>query len=140
MTPAPLMGAVIGGVTIIVPDYDAGIAFYCGVLGFDLIENLDQGHKRWVTVAPPAGVGSAQGRATRVILARAETAEQRAAIGQHGGGRVWLFLHSPDFARDHAAMLAAGVDFEEEPRPEAYGTVAVWRDPFGNRWDLIGLA
>ncbi len=72
------------------------------------------------------------------MLARAEGADQTAVIGHQAGGRVFLFLQTDDFARDHAAMLAAGVMFEEPPRHEPYGSVAVWRDPFGNRWDLIG--
>ena len=88
------------------------------------------GTKRWVTVQPPGG-------GTRLVLARAEGEAQRRAIGLQGAGRVWLFLETDDFARDHRAMLDAGVTFEEEPRHEPYGTVAVWRDPFGNRWDLI---
>jgi len=124
-------GARIGAISVIVPDYDAGIAFYVGTLGFDLTEDIDQGRKRWVTVCPPGG-------GTRVVLARAETPEQVAAIGAQGAGRVWLFLHTDNFNRDHLAMLAAGVVFEEQPRSEPYGCVAVWRDPFGNRWDLIG--
>ncbi len=126
-----LSGARIGALSVIVPDYDAGIAFYVGVLGFDLLEDTPQGHKRWVTVCPPGG-------GARIVIARAETAAQTAAIGAQGAGRVWLFLHSQNFTRDHAAMLAAGVVFEEAPRHEVYGSVAVWRDPFGNRWDLIG--
>lgn len=113
------------------PDYDQAIAFYVGKLGFRLTEDIDQGRKRWVTVEPPGG-------GTRLVLARAEGPEQLAAIGHQAGGRVFLFLQTDDFARDHAAMRAAGVSFEAAPRPEAYGTVAVWRDPFGNRWDLIG--
>jgi uncharacterized glyoxalase superfamily protein PhnB len=84
-----------------------------------------------VTVEPPGG-------GTRLVLARAEGPAQVAAIGNQAGGRVFLFLQTDDFARDHAAMLAAGVTFEEDPRHEPYGSVAVWRDPFGNRWDLIG--
>jgi catechol 2,3-dioxygenase-like lactoylglutathione lyase family enzyme len=121
----------IGAITIIVPDYDAGIAFYVGVMGFTLTQDVDQGHKRWVTVEPPGG-------GTRLVLARAENAQQQAAIGHQGAGRVWLFLQSDNFTRDHARMQAAGVTFEEDPRHEPYGSVAVWRDPFGNRWDLIG--
>ncbi len=113
------------------PDYDAGIAFYVGKLGFRLTEDIDQGRKRWVTVEPPGG-------GTRLVLAQAEGPVQTAAIGNQAGGRVFLFLSTDDFARDHAAMLAAGVSFEEAPRHEPYGSVAVWRDPFGNRWDLIG--
>lgn len=121
----------IAALSILVPDYDAGIAFYVGVLGFDLTEDIDQGRKRWVTVCLPGGD-------TRIVLARADTPAQVAAIGAQGAGRVWLFLHSDDFAYDHSAMQAAGVIFEEAPRREPYGQVAVWRDPFGNRWDLIG--
>lgn len=125
-----MTGAVLGLVSLIVPDYDEAIAFYCGKLGFRLIEDLDQGTKRWVTVQPPGG-------GTRIVLAQAEGQEQTAAIGKQGAGRVWLFLQTDDFARDHAAMLASGIVFEEAPRREPYGTVAVWRDDFGNRWDLI---
>jgi catechol 2,3-dioxygenase-like lactoylglutathione lyase family enzyme len=121
----------ISAVSLIVPDYDAAIAFYVGVMGFTLTEDIDQGHKRWVTVEPPGG-------GTRLVLARADGPAQQAAIGNQGAGRVWLFLRSDDFVRDHAAMLAAGVQFDEVPRHEPYGSVAVWRDPFGNRWDLIG--
>lgn len=116
--------------SLLVPDYDAGIAFFCQGLGFRLLEDLPQGHKRWVTIAPPAGE-------IRLVLARAEDAAQRAALGNQAGGRVWLFLQSEDFAADAARITAAGGQFEEPPRHEAYGTVAVWRDPFGNRWDLI---
>jgi catechol 2,3-dioxygenase-like lactoylglutathione lyase family enzyme len=123
----------LGALTIIVPDYDAGIAFYHHQLGFTLTEDIDQGHKRWVTVQPPGG-------GVKIVLARAEDDAQLACIGAQGGGRVWLFLQSDDFDRDHTAMLKAGVLFEETPRDEIYGRVAVWRDPFGNRWDLIGPA
>lgn len=119
--------------TLIVPDYDAAIAFYCGAMGFGLAEDVDQGHKRWVRVTPPQGGGS-------FILAQAATKAQRAAIGQQGAGRVWLFLETDDFARDHARLTQAGVVFEEEPRHEPYGSVAVFQDPFGNRWDLIQRA
>ncbi len=86
--------------------------------------------KRWVTVEPPGG-------GLRLVLAQAETPAQAAAIGNQCGGRVFLFLQTDDFARDQAALLAAGIWFEEQPRREPYGTVAVWRDPWGNRWDLI---
>ena len=120
----------LGAVALIVPDYQAGLDFYVGKLGLTLIEDVDQGRKRWVTVAPPGG-GCA------LVLARADSPAQQAAIGAQGAGRVWLFLETLDFAKDHAAMLAAGVVFEEAPRHEDYGIVAVWRDPFGNRWDLI---
>ena len=116
-----------------IPDYDAAIDFYCGVLGFHLAEDVDQGHKRWVRIIPP---GASQGS---LILACAVGDRQRAIIGDQFGGRVGLFLQTDDFARDHAAMLAKGVVFEESPRREPYGTVAVWQDPFGNRWDLLQL-
>jgi len=119
--------------SILVPDYDAGLAFFVGQLGFDLIEDTDQGHKRWVKVAP-------KGAETAFLLARADTPEQVAAIGNQGGGRVWLILETDDFARDHAAYVANGITFEEQPRHEPYGTVAVFGDPFGNRWDLIEFA
>ena len=125
------VGAVLAAVSLIVPDYDAAIGFYCETLGFRLTEDIDQGHKRWVTVEPPGG-------GARLVLAQAVGPAQQAAIGTQGGGRVWLFLRTDDFDRDHQAMLRAGVVFEESPRDEVYGRVAVWRDPFGNRWDLIG--
>ena len=120
--------------SVLVPDYDAGIAFFTGVLGFALLEDSDMGGgKRWVRVAPP-------GAETAILLARADGPRQEAAIGEQGGGRVWLFLETDDFARDHAAFTARGVMFEEAPRHEPYGTVAVFCDPFGNRWDLIEFA
>ncbi|MCZ8080734.1 MAG: VOC family protein [Rhodobacteraceae bacterium] len=120
----------LAGVSLIVPDYDSAIAFFVTALGFRLTADLDQGHKRWVTVEPPGG-------GCRLILARAEGPDQQAAIGMQGAGRVWLFLETDDFTRDHTRMMAHGVVFEEAPRHEPYGIVAVWRDPFGNRWDLI---
>lgn len=122
--------ARISALALVVPDYDVAIAFYVGVMGFRLTEDIDQGAKRWVTVEPPGG-------GTRLVLARAEGAVQHAAIGNQTGGRVFLFLATDDFDRDHARMTAAGVVFEEAPRNEPYGKVAVWRDPFGNRWDMI---
>ncbi len=121
----------ISAVSLVVPDYDAAIAFYVGQMGFELLSDEDQGRgKRWVTVAPPGG-------GTALLLAKAVGNRQVAAIGDQTGGRVGFILETDDFARDHAAMWAAGVAFEEEPRQEPYGTVAVWRDPFGNRWDLL---
>ncbi len=121
-------------VSLLVPDYDAGIAFYTGQMGFDLLEDTDLGEgKRWVRVAPT-------GAQTAFLLARAVGDRQIAAIGNQGGGRVWLFLETNDFSADHARMIANGVAFEEAPRHEPYGTVAVFADPFGNRWDLIQFA
>lgn len=117
--------------TLIVPDYDAGIDFYVERLGFELLEDTPRGPtKRWVRVAP-------KGAETAILLARADGPAQEAAIGNQTGGRVGFFLQTDDFARDHAAMLANGVRFREAPRHEAYGTVAVFEDPFGNLWDLI---
>jgi catechol 2,3-dioxygenase-like lactoylglutathione lyase family enzyme len=120
----------IAALSIIVPDYTAGMSFYVDTLGFRLTADIEQGHKRWITVQAPGG-------GPDIVLARAENPAQRAMIGAQGGGRVWLFLETTDFTRDHAKMLASGVVFEEVPRHESYGIVAVWRDPFGNRWDLI---
>jgi predicted enzyme related to lactoylglutathione lyase len=119
---------------LIVPDYDDAIGFFCKGLGWTLCEDVAQGHKRWVTVQPPGG-------GCRLGLAQAEGATQSRTIGAQGGaqggGRVWLFLHTNDFAADQARLVAAGAVFEEIPRDEPYGRVAVWRDPWGNRWDLI---
>ncbi|MEM7665036.1 MAG: VOC family protein [Pseudomonadota bacterium] len=118
-------------VTLVVPDYDAGIAFYVGQLGFTLIEDTDMGGgKRWVVVAPSNG-------GAQLLLAKAATDSQTAAIGNQTGGRVAFFLETDDFADTHARFVAAGVTFHEEPRHEPYGTVAVFSDPFGNRWDLL---
>lgn len=119
-------------VALLVPDYDAGIAHYCGDLGFDLLEDTDRGSgKRWVRVAPSGSVGTA------LLLAVADGPDQQAAIGNQTGGRVGFFLQTDDFWRDHARYTAAGIAFAEEPRVEEYGTVAVFADAFGNRWDLI---
>ena len=120
----------LASVSLIVPDYDVAIAFYCGQMGFELVADIDQGCKRWVEVRPNGGGPS-------LVLARADGPVQEVAIGAQGAGRVWLFLQTDDFARDHARLLQAGVTFEEDPRDEIYGTVAVFRDLFGNRWDLI---
>ena len=125
------MGLALSAVTLVVPDYDAAIAFYVDGLGFEVRADLPQGPgKRWVLVAPPGG-------STALLLARAATEAQRSAIGNQTGGRVAFFLTTDDFARDAARLSAAGAMFEEAPRSESYGIVAVWRDPFGNRWDLI---
>jgi catechol 2,3-dioxygenase-like lactoylglutathione lyase family enzyme len=119
-------------VALVVDDYDRAKAFYCGVLGFACLQDEVQPEgKRWVVVRPKGGDGAA------LLLAQAASDEQRAAIGRQAGGRVGFFLKTDDFARDHAAMLAAGVRFLEAPRHEVYGTVAVFADPYGNRWDLI---
>jgi catechol 2,3-dioxygenase-like lactoylglutathione lyase family enzyme len=122
----------LGAITFLVRDYDEAIAFFTGALGFHLVEDSPQGDgKRWVTVAPRGSNG------TRLLLARAATDEQRANIGNQGGGRVFLFLQTDDFAADHARMRQHGVHFREEPRHEPYGTVVVFDDLYGNGWDLI---
>lgn len=119
-------------ISLLVADYDEAIAFYIGALGFTLIEDSDiGGGKRWVVVAPRPDAE------TRILLAKAATPEQAARIGDQAGGRVFLFLHTDDFASDHARMTAAGVQFLEPPRAEPYGTVAVFEDLCGNRWDLL---
>lgn len=122
----------IAAVTVVVPDYNDAIAHYCDGLGFDLIEDTNLGDgKRWVLIAPQ---GSTQ---TRLLLSKASTPEQTATIGNQTGGRVFLILFTEDFARDHARFSAAGATFTEAPRREPYGTVAVFRDKFGNLWDLL---
>lgn len=124
----------IGYVTLLVRDYDEAKAWYCDVLGFNLIEDtpLVNG-KRWVLVAPQGSAG------TCLLLARATTAEQARRVGAQTGGRVFLFLHTDDFWQDFRTMKEKGVRFNEEPRHESYGTVAVFEDLYGNRWDLLQL-
>ncbi|GHD85971.1 VOC family protein [Streptomyces naganishii] len=120
-------------VTLVVDDYDEAIRFYTGALGFRLAEDAPRPDgSRWVVVAPGAGQDG-----TALLLARARGEDQRARIGDQTGGRVGFFLHTDDFAADHARMRAAGVTFLEEPRHEPYGTVAVFQDLYGNRWDLL---
>jgi catechol 2,3-dioxygenase-like lactoylglutathione lyase family enzyme len=122
----------IGLVTLIVRDYDEAIDFYVGKVGFELVEDTprDDG-TRWVVVAP-AGASE-----TSLLLARAKSPREADRVGDQTGGRVGLFLNTDDFDRDHARMSAAGVAFAEAPRREPYGTVAVFEDLYGNRWDLI---
>lgn len=122
----------IHSVSLLVREYDEAIVFYTEKLGFSLEEDSDLGnHKRWVLVAPPGARGA------RLLLARAADAAQRAQVGNQAGGRVFLFLHTDDFWRDYAAMGAKGVRFLEQPREEPYGTVAVFEDLYGNRFDLL---
>jgi catechol 2,3-dioxygenase-like lactoylglutathione lyase family enzyme len=121
-------------VALVVRDYDEAIQFFCQRLHFVLVEDTYQPEqdKRWVLVAPPGSSGTA------LLLARASNPAQAAAIGQQTGGRVFLFLHTDDFWRDYQDMQRNGVTFVREPKTEAYGTVAVFEDLYGNRWDLIG--
>ncbi|MFF9915273.1 VOC family protein [Streptomyces sp. NPDC013457] len=125
--------SLIALATLVVRDYDEALAFYTGPLGFDLVEDTprDDG-SRWIVVRP---AGAAAG--TGLLLARAKSAEEESAVGRQAGGRVGFFLHTDDFGRDHTRMTAAGVSFLEEPRHEPYGTVAVFEDLYGNRWDLL---
>jgi catechol 2,3-dioxygenase-like lactoylglutathione lyase family enzyme len=123
----------IGSIALLVNDYDEAIAYFTEKLGFGLLEDtlLEDG-KRWVRVAP-------QGGGTALLLAKPATPEQAAQVGNQSAGRVFLFLQTDDFRRDYAAMRSQGVVFEEVPREETYGTVAVFRDLCGNRWDLIEM-
>ncbi|MCY1544499.1 Glyoxalase/Bleomycin resistance protein/Dioxygenase superfamily protein [compost metagenome] len=126
------MTQTIATVALLVAEYDDAIAFYCDQLGFNLVADTDLGGgKRWILVAPPGKSGA------QLLLARADGEAQRAAVGNQGGGRVMFFLNTSHFARDHAAMLERGIKFVEEPRHEAYGSVAVFEDLYGNKWDLI---
>ncbi|MEV0483855.1 VOC family protein [Streptomyces sp. NPDC050508] len=121
-------------VTLVVDDYDEAIRFYTEALGFRLVEDAARPDgSRWVVVTPPG----ADDFGTGLLLARAKGEDQRDRVGDQTGGRVGFFLHTEDFARDHARMLAAGVTFLEEPRHEPYGSVAVFQDLYGNRWDLL---
>ncbi|MEO0916514.1 MAG: VOC family protein [Pseudomonadota bacterium] len=119
--------------SLLVPDYDPAIAFFTDI-GFELREDTDLGNgKRWVRIGVP-------GAATEVLLARAVGDRQTSAIGEQGGGRVWLFLETEAFDADLDRLRDAGATIEAEPRHETYGRVVVWKDPFGNRWDLIQYA
>ena len=126
------MNQSIAHVAFLVRDYDEAIAYFAEKLGFILLEDTPQGEgKRWVRVAPPGAQG------TSLLLAQAAGPEQVALIGRQGGGRVFLFLETDDFWRDYRAMRSRSVSFLEAPRREPYGTVAVFEDLYGNRWDLI---
>jgi|SRR5215467_15689004 len=125
------MHRTIAHIAIVIRNYDEAIAFYTKVLRFRLLEDTDiGGGKRWVLVAP-------EGSGTALLLAQAANAEQSTRIGNQTGGRVFLFLHTDDFWRDYRALESHKVEFVRPPREEAYGTVAVFRDLYGNLWDLI---
>jgi catechol 2,3-dioxygenase-like lactoylglutathione lyase family enzyme len=124
------MTQTIATMTLVVAEYDEAIAFYRDKLGFALIEDTPMGSKRWVVVAPSGG-------GARLLLARADGETQRAAIGNQTGGRVMGFVETNQFAVDFAAMTANGVKFLEQPRHEPYGSVVVFADLYGNKWDLI---
>ncbi|RST00734.1 VOC family protein [Streptomyces sp. WAC07149] len=126
------MPSHIALIALVVHDYDEAIDFYTRALGFELAEDTPRPDgSRWVVVRPPGAKESA------LLLARAKDDAQRSRIGDQTGGRVGFFLHTADFAADHARMTAEGVRFLEEPRHEAYGSVAVFEDLYGNRWDLL---
>lgn len=126
------MSRRIACVTLLVRDYDEAIGFYTAALGFRVAEDTPMGEgRRWVVLAPPGPPGCC------LQLALAKNARESAAVGSQAGGRVLLFLHTDDFERDYREMRARGVRFNEEPRHEAYGTVAVFEDLYGNKWDLL---
>ncbi|UNI17965.1 hypothetical protein JDV02_004268 [Purpureocillium takamizusanense] len=140
----------IAHVALVVRDYDEALAFYVNKLNFTLVEDtpVPEQNKRWVVISPPSpspppssgsttSTGSNGGGGTTLLLAQASTEQQRAAIGNQTGGRVFLFLETDDFARDHARYTAAGVEWVREPAVQSYGTVAVFKDLYGNLWDLI---
>jgi catechol 2,3-dioxygenase-like lactoylglutathione lyase family enzyme len=123
----------IAHIALVVRDYDEALSFYVGKLGFRVIEDTYQPeqNKRWVVIAPPGSAG------TSLLLARASAPEQNAVVGNQAGGRVFLFLQTDDFHRDYDRMIAAGVTFVRPPSQAPYGTVAVFEDLYGNRWDLL---
>ncbi|EHK9050541.1 VOC family protein [Vibrio vulnificus] len=124
----------IGNIALVVENYDDAIEFYTQKLQFTLVEDTDLGGgKRWVQVSPPNSNG------TNLLLAQASTPEQTQVVGNQTGGRVFLFLQTNDFWRDYELMKANGVVFNEEPRVEEYGTVSVFQDLYGNKWDLLQL-
>lgn len=130
------MNQSIGYISLVVRDYDEALEFYVGKLGFELVEDtyIAEQDKRWVLVVPPG-----QGGGTQLLLARATGEEQVSRIGNQTGGRVFLFLHTDDFWRDYRNYVELGIEFVREPKEESYGTVAVFRDLYGNLWDLLEL-
>lgn len=127
------MRQCIAYITLVVEDYDEAIDFYTNKLHFTLVEDTYQPeqNKRWVVVAPPNSTGTA------LLLARASKPEQKAFVGNQSGGRVFLFLSTDDFSRDHQDMVSQGIKFIREPKTADYGTVAVFEDLYGNLWDLV---
>jgi catechol 2,3-dioxygenase-like lactoylglutathione lyase family enzyme len=126
------MGQHIAQISLIVKDYDEAIAFYTQKLGFELVQDTPLTEvKRWVLIAPKNSKGC------RLLLAKASNAEQFDYVGNQAGGRVFLFLYTDDFWRDYNQMLSVGIEFSEKPREENYGRVAVFKDLYGNLWDLI---
>ena len=136
------MNQRIAHVALVVADYDDAIAFYTQKLHFTLVEDSYQPaqNKRWVIVAPPGSVGDRGPVGTTLLLARASTPEQERFVGNQSGGRVFLFLETDDFWRDYRSMTDDGITFVRPPSEQAYGTVAVFEDLYGNRWDLVQFA
>jgi catechol 2,3-dioxygenase-like lactoylglutathione lyase family enzyme len=137
-SPSPMPKQSIGLVSLLVRDYDEALAFYVGKLGFELIEDhaIPEQGKRWVVVAPPGRLSDGA-PGTRLLLARASTAEQAQRVGAQTGGRVFLFLYTDDLWRDHERLTRLGVEFVRPPAEQPYGSVAVFKDLYGNLWDLI---
>lgn len=129
------MKQTIVHIALVVRDYDEALEFYVGKLRFELIEDTYQPEqdKRWVVVSPPGSTG------VTLLLARASNPEQEGSIGDQAGGRVFLFLNTDDFWRDYKNMVSMGIKFVREPMEQDYGTVAVFEDLYGNRWDLLQL-
>ncbi|MBA6417883.1 VOC family protein [Colwellia sp. 6M3] len=124
----------ISNIALVVENYDDAIEFYTQKLNFELIENTDLGGgKRWVQISPPNAEG------TNILLAKASNEQQQQSIGNQAGGRVFLFLQTNDFWRDYEYMKSQGVEFTEQPRVEEYGTVVVFKDLYGTKWDLLQL-
>ncbi|WP_339240135.1 VOC family protein [Paenibacillus sp. FSL R5-0517] len=122
-------------IALVVKDYDEAIAFYTKKLNFTLVEDIYQPEqdKRWVVVSPPGSVG------TTILLARASKPEQEPFVGNQAGGRVFLFLNTDDFWRDYNEMVTKGIEFVRAPQEQSYGTVAVFKDLYGNLWDLLEM-
>jgi catechol 2,3-dioxygenase-like lactoylglutathione lyase family enzyme len=127
------MNQTLALISYVVRDYDEAIAFFTNVMQFELVEDTPQDNKRWVVVRPRGGTGAS------LLLAKADSPEQIAAVGNQTGGRVFLFLQTDDFQRDYEHMRLHGIEFMEEPRHEVYGTVAVFKDFYGNKWDPLQL-
>ena len=126
------MNQNIGYISLIIPNYDEAKNYCTTTLGFDLVEDTDMGEgKPWLVVKPKGSNGTA------LVLAEAKSKEEIAMVGGQGAGRVWLFLHTDDFYRDHQAYTSKGVRFLETPREESYGTVAIFQDLYENKWDLL---
>jgi len=128
----------LGYITLVIRDYDEAIAFFTQVLGFDLVEDSSSTDrqnraKRWVLIAPQRSTG------TQILLAKASNPEETSRIGKQTGGRVFLFLHTDNFWLDYNRMCSKGVKFVRTPKEEEYGTVAVFEDLYGNKWDLLQL-